>query len=87
MCLDARRVHKDSLRPPTLPRHVDRETAPGVEYIGGLSYDEAQRCWGYNGPGYYFWDETQAYCHGPYAQVADAVIALNHYVERLNQEG
>jgi len=23
-------------------------------------------CAGWRGPGWYFWDETQAYCHGPY---------------------
>lgn len=38
---------------------------------------------GYDGPGWYFWDETQAYCHGPFGTKEDAESALTSYCESL----
>jgi len=35
--------------------------------------------WGYHGPGWYFWDETGAYCHGPYESAELAYIGLEKY--------
>lgn len=35
-----------------------------IDYITEPFEDSDNR--GYRGPGYYFWDETQVYCYGPY---------------------
>jgi hypothetical protein len=38
---------------------------------------------GYSEPGYYFWDETDAYCHGPYTTREKAVAAMAKYARNL----
>lgn len=38
---------------------------------------------GYSGPGYYFWDETQSKCHGPFATRAEASKAMRMYAGTL----
>jgi hypothetical protein len=38
---------------------------------------------GWNGPGWYFWDETWANCHGPYLTREEAVAAVIKYAESL----
>lgn len=49
---------------------------PGFEY--GYTYD----C-GWNGPGWYFWDETGAYCYGPYGSAQEANEACSRYAKTL----
>ena len=34
---------------------------------------------GYTKPGWYFWDETDAYCHGPFETEEQAREALRGY--------
>lgn len=34
--------------------------------------------------GWYFWDETEAYAHGPFGTEDEAISALNVYAEQLN---
>lgn len=38
---------------------------------------------GWNGQGWYFWDETQAYCYGPFETEKKAEQALINYAETL----
>jgi hypothetical protein len=38
---------------------------------------------GYTTPGWYFWDETQAHCYGPFATRDDAVCAASEYADQL----
>lgn len=38
---------------------------------------------GWDGPGWYFWDETQAHCHGPFGNRDEANAALILYGEHL----
>lgn len=38
---------------------------------------------GHELPGWYFWDETWAFAHGPFGTREDAVAALNVYAEGL----
>lgn len=58
-----------------------------VDYIMELDEEIAEsrgvHAWGYQGPGWYFWDETEAYCYGPYKSEKAAEIALNKYAEKL----
>jgi len=39
--------------------------------------------WGWDGPGWYFWDETQAYCHGPYESAKLAKEGLVKYCHEV----
>lgn len=39
---------------------------------------------GYRGPGWYFWDETDAHCHGPYINEDKAREAFFEYARVLN---
>ena len=38
---------------------------------------------GWDGPGWYFWDETEAYCHGPFATRGETSKNMEKYVEVL----
>ena len=38
---------------------------------------------GWNGLGWYFWDETQAYCYGPYPSSVAAQNALEEYAKTI----
>lgn len=38
---------------------------------------------GWNGIGWYFWDETWSRCHGPYTSKQEAVAAIIKYAESL----
>lgn len=83
-CLDSRRVHKDSLTtgyPPLLPDRLPI----GVQHLD-LTGQNQQRAWGYDGPGWYFWDETQSNCIGPFPDVLEATDALHRYAQHLSQE-
>lgn len=39
--------------------------------------------YGYSVPGWYFWDETWAYCHGPFLTEEDANGACREYAKAL----
>lgn len=59
-----------------------------IDYLSELDEDvtldrSGRQAWGYQGPGWYFWDETEAYCYGPYKSEKEAEIALNRYAETL----
>lgn len=41
---------------------------------------------GFEGPGYYFWDETQAHVQGPYETAEATLTARKEYSEWLNAE-
>ncbi len=41
---------------------------------------------GYSLPGYYFWDETWGYCHGPFPSEKEAEEACNEYARQLEEE-
>lgn len=53
-----------------------------VEYLD--SPGEATWDWGYRGPGWYFWDETWAYCHGPYDTQEEAGRKVDEYAAALD---
>lgn len=42
--------------------------------------------YGYRGPGWYFWDETDAYCYGPYVAEIIASKALDEYAYQLDKK-
>lgn len=44
--------------------------------------EDAELC-GYTTAGWYFWDETQAYCHGPFSTQEKAKAKLKEYAENL----
>ena len=48
--------------------------------------DENPKPDGYNGAGFYFWDETESCCYGPYKTYKEAEDALNKYAEHLTQQ-
>ena len=52
-----------------------------VYYITAM--DHEARAAGWYGPGWYFWDETGAYCHGPFGSREEAEEALERYAESL----
>jgi hypothetical protein len=56
-----------------------------MKHINWLDSGDPQ--WGYEGPGWYFWDETGAYCHGPYISSALAWDKLVEYCEELDKVG
>ena len=39
---------------------------------------------GYEGPGWYFWDETDAFCYGPYVSPDEALQKLRAYGAKLD---
>jgi len=50
-------------------------------------YDDEQFvCDGYKGPGWYFWDETEAAVIGPFLNENRATTAFNVYVSALNHD-
>jgi hypothetical protein len=52
-----------------------------VRYIDNVSADSLAD--GYTNPGWYFWDETESYCHGPYINYQETVGAMSKYAETL----
>lgn len=38
---------------------------------------------GWEGPGWYFWDETEAYCYGPYRTKQEAEVREEFYFDWL----
>lgn len=38
---------------------------------------------GWDGSGWYFWDETGAHCHGPFGTKQEAEELLTKYVENM----
>ena len=57
------------------------EKTPGVEFLC-LTDLFADRI-GFDGPGWYHWDESWTHCHGPYRTGAEAARALRRYAESL----
>lgn len=53
-----------------------------VEYLEKSWGDDAN-IQGWKGPGWYFWDETWAFCHGPFGSESQASLALQAYAEEL----
>lgn len=53
----------------------------GVELIEQMFQDGDLAGW--DGPGWYFWDETEAYCHGPFTTKSEAEAAKTKYAEQL----
>ncbi len=47
------------------------------------SEDEGAERWGYAGPGWYFYDETWAYCHGPFEALELTKTAMKEYARNL----
>jgi hypothetical protein len=39
---------------------------------------------GWDGPGWYFWDETEAHCHGPFGTKVEAEVAMKKYCLELS---
>lgn len=38
---------------------------------------------GYEGPGWYFWDETWVKCYGPFNSENEAKVHLEKYIKRF----
>ena len=49
-----------------------------INDIEGWTPEDAQAA-GWDGPGWYFWDESWAYCHGPFSTREEASKALSIY--------
>ncbi len=56
-----------------------------VEYLD-MDKTPAAETYGYRGPGWYFWDETGACCHGPYVGEIVASKALEKYAQLLESD-
>lgn len=54
---------------------------PHIDYL-----EKGDNQWGWNGPGWYFWDESGAYCHGPYESAEITNNKLREYCVWLNRE-
>ncbi len=54
-----------------------------IEYLPEDNFEDAiQRGW--NGPGWYFWDEADGqYCYGPFTSISLAQNALEEYSKQL----
>jgi len=71
---------------PTTSTPASDETVLGkhIQHIDAPWSDDAKLA-GYDGPGWYFWDETQTICHGPYDTSKIAETNLHAYGVQLNQ--
>lgn len=58
-----------------------RPKAQNIQFIKQLWALGEQQGW--DGPGWYFWDEVQQYCHGPFNEELDAKIGLSEYMAEL----
>jgi hypothetical protein len=57
-----------------------------IEYLN-FPNDKDLEYRGYNGKGYYFWDEADGqYCYGPYSTYDEALVAFDKYAENLTQK-
>lgn len=54
-----------------------------INYYNDAMEDLPAREQGYTGPGWYFWEETQSSCYGPYLSVLAAYDAFAEYGETL----
>lgn len=54
---------------------------PMVQYISE-PFPDAEIS-GYTSPGWYFWDEAQSHCYGPYESQGQAESALEQYASSL----
>jgi len=52
-------------------------------YAHGKDWHDAD-AQGFDGPGWYFWDETESQCYGPYETKELAELKLQEYAEWLN---
>jgi hypothetical protein len=50
-----------------------------IEYL-----KDCAKGWGFDGPGWYFWDEREAYCYGPYDSKEYAKIKFDEYCKRIS---
>lgn len=57
------------------------EAEKHVQFLGE-PWPEGEEC-GWVGPGWYFWDETQANCHGPHPDKVAAILALHTYIKEV----
>ena len=48
----------------------------------GIPFKDADQA-GFTQPGWYFWDETEAFCHGPYKTLEEAREKLDEYGKQL----
>lgn len=57
-----------------------------VQYLKESDFEQSRdaRSAGWDEDGWYFWDETQANCYGPYETEVIANTKLGEYCEQLN---
>ena len=63
------------------------ERTDGVIYYGAddiAAMDTDQ--FGVTSPGWYFWDEIESTCHGPWTSCIDALCELKKYCDKLTSE-
>lgn len=57
-----------------------------IEYLKLGKFENAKSR-GWNGAGYYFWDEADGqYCYGPYKTYNEALAAFDEYAKNLTQK-
>jgi hypothetical protein len=70
----------------------NKDYVPDTYYTAKYEWDHIQyirKDWcdgkvaGYEGPGWYFWDETQSNCYGPYKTANGAARAKNKYCHEV----
>lgn len=54
----------------------------GPDWIARVGRLEAEAV-GFDGCGWYFWDETRTQCYGPYANRTLAVLKCTEYVKKI----
>lgn len=57
-------------------------TSP-IEYLPRAGWAEPEKASEYTVPGWYFWEENQAYCQGPYKTEHQAITACAEYARAL----
>lgn len=62
---------------------MTKETESPIFYQEEIEINEEYIRYGYNGPGWYFYEETWAYVHGPYKSREEASEACNEYAKSL----
>lgn len=60
---------------------LQREYGPEIDFLEcGLA------TYGFNGQGWYFWDEVYQQCNGPYETLDQAAANLSLYAEELERD-
>lgn len=52
-------------------------------WVKFYDYGPQSQLWGYSGPGWYFWDESETFAYGPYESEDLASRAMDVYAKTI----